>query len=125
MRAWACQQADWSTGHMGVPLLDTGTWLATDPRPGLEKTERENHSREGGVLDWDEKERRSKGSVEARVDWQTAGHRTRQAVWGRCLHVSEKGISPLTLPLFPSFASSLTQTYRSMLKKKWGGVRFE
>lgn len=78
---------------MGVPLLDTGTWLATDPRPGLEKTERENHSREGGVLDWDEKERRSKGSVEARVDWQTAGHRTRQAVWGRCLHVSEKGES--------------------------------
>lgn len=27
---------------MGVPLLDTGTWLAPDPRPGWEKTEREN-----------------------------------------------------------------------------------
>lgn len=49
---------------MGVLLLDTGTWLAPGPRPGSEKNDRENHSRERGVLNRDKRERRSKGSVE-------------------------------------------------------------
>lgn len=34
---------------MGIPLLDTGTWLAPGPRPGSDETDLENHCRERGV----------------------------------------------------------------------------
>lgn len=50
---------------MGVPLLDTGTWLAPDPRPGSEETERENHNRERGVLDLDERGKEVERQCEA------------------------------------------------------------
>lgn len=40
----------------------------------------------------------------AGVDCQTAGHRTSQAEWGRCLHVPEKGERLYCCVVFRPFA---------------------